>query len=505
MILSAKNRNVLKAFLFLTLCFLSNSGFAQTEHSFTNPIFPGDYPDPSILVDGSDYYVVHSSFEYNPGLLIWHSTDLINWEPLTNALTKYVGSVYAPDIVKYDGRYFIYFPAAGSNFVVWADDISGPWSDPIDLKVGNIDPGHITDDEGNRYLYFSNGGYVPLSKDGLSVTGELVPSYEGWPIPREWVIECMCLEGPKLMKHGDYYYLTVAEGGTAGPATGHMVISARSKSPLGPWENSPYNPIIRTKSADERWASVGHGTVFEDAKDNWWMIFHGYEKNHYNMGRQSLVAPVEWTEDGWFKIPDSFDLSEPVAMPSPVSKVSDFNFSDDFEGSKLNPFWKFFKEYDTDRFSVSDGALHVKGKGSSIYESAPLLVMPADHSYTAEIEMELEGDATGGLIMYYDDRAFSGILANSEDIMINLRGWQFISDRGVSKRHVFLRLENRNDVVNLYHSTDGKNWIKNETSLEVSAFHHNVLSGFMALRIGLISLGEGTVHFKNFSYQPIQE
>ncbi|MBN1765075.1 MAG: family 43 glycosylhydrolase [Sedimentisphaerales bacterium] len=121
--------------------------------------------------------------------------------------------------------------------------MAGPWSDPIDLKIGNIDPGHVTDSAGKRYLYFSSGGYVPLSDDGLSIIGEFQHCYNGWPIPREWSIECFCMEGPKLARRGDYYYLTVAEGGTAGPATGHMVISARSPSPLGPGR---IHPLIRS-------------------------------------------------------------------------------------------------------------------------------------------------------------------------------------------------------------------------------------------------------------------
>ena len=87
---------------------------------FVNPIFAGDYPDPSILRDGSDYYIVHSSFEYYPGLLIWHSTDLVNWTPVANALHKYVGSVWAPDLIKHDNKYYIYFPANDSNYVVTA-------------------------------------------------------------------------------------------------------------------------------------------------------------------------------------------------------------------------------------------------------------------------------------------------------------------------------------------------------------------------------------------------
>lgn len=168
--------------------------------SYTNPIFHGDYPDPSILRDGDNYYMVHSSFEYYPGLLIWHSKDLINWKPVTHALHKKVGSVYAPDLVKYKNKFYIYFPANGTNYVVTADSIGGQWSDPVDLKIGNIDPGHITDEHGKRYLFFSDGGFVPLSDDGLSTAGNQKNSYQGWPIPRNWSIECFCLEGPKLIK-----------------------------------------------------------------------------------------------------------------------------------------------------------------------------------------------------------------------------------------------------------------------------------------------------------------
>ena len=91
---------------------------AMGDGYYVNPIFKGDYPDPSILRDGDNYYMVHSSFEYYPGLLIWHSKDLMNWKPVTHALHKNVGSVYAPDLVKYNNKFYIYFPANGTNFVV---------------------------------------------------------------------------------------------------------------------------------------------------------------------------------------------------------------------------------------------------------------------------------------------------------------------------------------------------------------------------------------------------
>jgi xylan 1,4-beta-xylosidase len=506
------NRNMKKAFIILLiyqLCFTLNAQYQTNskvtdDRFFINPIFSGDYPDPSLLVDGNDYYVVHSSFEYYPGLTIWHSKDLINWTPVTSALTKYVGSVWAPDLVKYKNKYYIYFPANNTNYVVTADSIDGPWSDPIDLKVGNIDPGHVVDNEGKRYLYFSSGGYVPLSEDGLSVVGELNHAYDGWPIPREWTIECFCLEGPKLVKRGDYYYLTVAEGGTAGPATGHMVISARSKSPLGPWENSPFNPIIRAQSNADKWWSVGHATIFEDTSDNWWMIFHGYEKDHYNMGRQTLLAPVEWTNDGWYKIPDNLKIDEPIKKPSELLAGDRFSLNDNFGGNTLKPYWKFFGEYDTSRFKLINNSILINAKGNSVAESSPLLCMPSDHSYIAQVELEIEGDVIGGLVLFYNQKAYSGILADSENILANLRGWQFPTEKDVIDNHVYLRLKNINSTVDMYYSTDGVNWIKIENSVEVSAYHHNVLSDFLSLRIGLCSMGDGKVRFKNFVYKPMK-
>jgi xylan 1,4-beta-xylosidase len=477
--------------------------YEKESSYFLNPIFSGDYPDPSILRDGEDYYIVHSSFEYYPGLTIWHSRDLINWVPVTNALHKNVGNVWAPDLVKHNGRYYIYFPVQNTNYVVTADRIEGPWSDPVDLKVGHIDPGHVTDEEGNRYLYFSSGAYVPLSSDGMSVAGEMKYVYQGWPIPREWTIECFCMESPKFTKRGDYYYMTLAQGGTAGPATGHMVISARSKSPLGPWENSPYNPILRTEDSSEKWWSVGHATIFDDIAGEWWMIFHGYEKDFYNKGRQTLLLPVEWTSDGWYKIPENVSLEMPLKRPAGTRINDDFELSDNFDDSFLKPHWSFFGEYDTGRFDLAGTGILVNGKGNSIASSSPLLTVPLDHSYMAQVELEIQGDATGGLVLFYNQQASSGILANSSNILANLRGWQFVTERNVINRTVFLRLENRYHTVDMYYSTDGEEWIKIENSLEVSGLHRNVLSGFLSLRLGLVSMGSGKVRFKNFKYEPL--
>ena len=192
--------------LILSLLFLclATTGRAQT---FPRLLLSGDYPDPSIIREGKDFYMTNSSFNYAPGLLIWHSTDLVNWTPIARALHALDGSVYAPDLVKYKGRYYIYYPAAGANYVVYADDVRGPWSQPVKLDLAGIDPGYVVGEDGKRYLYVDKGAIAPLSDDGLKVTGPKKTVYEGWRFPKDWKTEGngdMFLEGPKLL-HKDGY------------------------------------------------------------------------------------------------------------------------------------------------------------------------------------------------------------------------------------------------------------------------------------------------------------
>jgi xylan 1,4-beta-xylosidase len=247
------------------------------DGTFLNPVLAGDRPDPSVLRDGQDYYLTLSSFDAYPGLSLWHSRDLVNWQPIGHAITKNVGAIWAPDLVRHDGRYYIYFPArtaqGRSNYVVWADDIRGPWSEPIDLNLpDHIDPGHAVGEDGKRYLFLSAGDYVQLSDDGLRTVGKVKHAYDGWRYPESWNVESYSQEGPKITFRNGWYYMITAVGGTAGPPTGHMVIVARSRSIHGPWENSPHNPVVRTQSADEHWWSRGHATLVEDTPGPWWML-----------------------------------------------------------------------------------------------------------------------------------------------------------------------------------------------------------------------------------------
>ena len=168
-----------------------------------------------------------------------------------------------------------------------------------------------------------------LSTDGLATDGPVEMVYDGWRYPDDWVTEAYSLEGPKLLRRKDWFYLVSAVGGTGGPPTGHMVIAARSRSIHGPWENCPHNPIVRTTSADERWWSRGHATLIEGPGERWYLVYHGYENGYRTLGRQTLLDPVEWTADGWFHTLGA-DLADPLLKPRALQVPHGIARSDDF-------------------------------------------------------------------------------------------------------------------------------------------------------------------------------
>jgi xylan 1,4-beta-xylosidase len=477
---------------------------ASSKAFYQNPILGGDYPDPSILRDGKDYYMTHSSFEYYPGLLIWHSTDLINWKRVTYALNKNVGSVWAPDLIKHKDTYYIYFPAGGTNWVVTAKSPAGPWSEPVDLKLtGFIDPGHLVDKEGIRYLYLSKGYIIQLSEDGLATVGEPKIGYQGWQFPKEWSTECYCLESPKSTVRNGYYYQTVAEGGTAGPATSHMVVSGRSKSPFGPWENSPYNPIIHTESRADRWWSQGHGTLVDDVNGNWWIMYHSYEKNFQTLGRQTLMLPIEWTKDQWFRVPKGVSASAPIKRPAGSPMKSEIGLSDDFTSPTLGLQWHSFKNLPYDRINLKDGKLELQATGTSFETSPPLLVNSADRKYEVQVEYTLSEGTTAGLTLFYNEQGNMRISVDAQQFAVYNQKNRKITEKNQLGNHGFLRILNDENEISFYYSQNGKEWTRVERSIDATGFNHNIFGGFMSLRAGLFAFGEGKVQFDNFVYKKL--
>lgn len=467
---------------------------AQT---YPQAILAGDYPDPTILRDGKDFYMTHSPFVYAPGFLIWHSTDLHHWEPVCRALESWEGSAMAPDLVKFEDKYYLYFPSNGTNYVSVATDIRGPWSAPVDLKVNGIDPGHIADKEGNRYLFVNKGEMIRLAPDGLSSVGEKRRVYDGWDIPRQWVTEGKWpekfLESPKLIYKDGYYYMTSAEGGTAGPATSHMVVCARSRSLEGPWENSPYNPIIHTYSEQETWWSKGHGTLIDDADGRWWMVYHAYAKGYHTLGRQTLIEPIEWSADGWYR--QAKDRDDVVALPTNTLELSD-----NFLSEELGLQWSFWKENARDLISVGRGELTMPAKGTTPAEGRLMLVTPQHENYKVSVQVKANLRTQAGLLLYYSERGYTGVTTDGRKFYIYIDGKLAATKNNRLGRTVTLEIHNQaNRAFIRAKAIDGE-WETLATDINVADLNHNRLRNFFALRPALVAVGKGKAHFKDFSY-----
>ncbi|NJB81020.1 family 43 glycosylhydrolase [Xanthomonas arboricola] len=486
--------------------------------SYLNPIVAGDHPDPTILKDGDDYYMTFSSFLSYPGIVLWHSTDLVNWTPLGPALRKQLGTIWALDLCKHDGRYFIYIPAnpddkGWSIFVIWADDICGPWSDPIDLQIaGCIDPGHVLGEDGKRYLFVNGIRKVRLRDDGLATDGQVEPAYAPWRYPDDWIVENFAPEGPKLTWHDGWLYLVTAVGGTAGPVTGHMVIAARARSVHGPWEHCPRNPLVRTQSEQEPWWSRGHATLVEGPRGDWWMVYHGYENGFRTLGRQTLLEPIEWTADGWFHATGG-DLSRPLPTPARANAtgnatLSGFALSDDFSSDRFGTQWSLYAPGPGEQARVhrADRSLTLACSGSSPADSSPLTCGVPDRGYVAEVALELIGNAEGGLLLFYNHKAFVGIGVTPDTIKTYEYSEELVWARAPNThRRIRLRLGNEAHVVTFdYSFDDGRQWIRHPTRMEMSGFHHNVFGGFLSLQLGIYAAQQGAVVLRDFRYRALR-
>ena len=489
----------------------------RDDGTFLNPIMAGDYPDPTILRDGDDYYMTFTTFESYPGLIIHHSRDLVNWSAIGPAIVKPLGSVLAVDLCKHGGRYYLYIPIVATSvstftgrsriFVTHADRMSGPWSEPIPLEItGTIDPGHVVGEDGNRYLFSSGVNRVKLKPDGLAADGPMEKVYDGWKYPDEWPTEAYALEGPKLLRRGNYFYLISAVGGTGGPPTSHMVIVARSRSIHGPWENCPYNPVVRTVSADETWWSRGHATVVEGPNSNWFMVYHGIENGFRELGRQTLLDPIEWTRDGWFRALGG-DLSRPLRKPLQLAGQSHgAALSDDFTSSRFGLQWNFHKPQPNEALRVryENGSLVISGRGTSPTDSSPLACVVGDHAYEVAVDVELGGAAEGGLLLYFNERLYVGLSHDGTNMNTFRAGkrdrWR---ENAPPMRRFRLRIVNDRHIVTMFYSPDGERWIRHGLRQEVSGYHHNTGGELVSLRPALYAGGAGECRFRNFSYRAL--
>jgi alpha-N-arabinofuranosidase len=350
--------------------------------TYRNPVIPGFHPDPSICRNGDDYYLATSTFEYFPGVPIFHSKDLVHWRQIGHALTRESqlklagarssGGIYAPTLRCNQGHFWLIATnvTGGGNFIVHADDPAGPWSDPVWIREENssIDPSLLFDDDGKVYFtrqdHGERGGISQAEIDPATGTlkGEAKRIWNGtggiWP------------EGPHLYKIGGWYYLMIAEGGTS---YGHAITLARSKSPWGPFESAPNNPIVTHRDLPAQvLQATGHGDLVQTPDGNWFMVLLGIRpqgRNHH-LGRETLLAPVTVTDDGWLTVNGGRPLSEtmqaaglPAPHPWPAAPVRDA-----FDAPVLGLEWTFVRGPGNGLYSLTDkpGTLRINGRSVSL-------------------------------------------------------------------------------------------------------------------------------------------
>ena len=283
---------------------------------YKNPIISGYNPDPSICRVGDDFYLVNSTFEFYPGVPVYHSKNLVNWELINYCLrdkeqlyldgVRPSGGIYAPMLCYHNGEFFMTTTNVShkGHLIVHTSDIYGEWSKPVWIDQGGIDPTLLFDGED---VYFASTSRDEDDRDGIFMCK--INPYTGEKLSESVCIShgCggICPEGPHIYKLNGKYYLLLAEGGTE---YGHMVTMQRADSPFGPYEACPHNPILSHRdNPDGSIACTGHADLEVDQNGNWWLVCLGIRPSCtpqrglklHHLGRETFLSPVIWNEEGW--------------------------------------------------------------------------------------------------------------------------------------------------------------------------------------------------------------
>lgn len=422
-----------------------------------NPILPGFNPDPCICKAGDDYYMAVSTFEWMPGIPVYHSKDLKNWELYTHVLTddetvdlKKLPSakgIWAPCLTycEEEELFYVVYGVMNSmnaryfdvdNYVITAKDIKGPWSEPVYLHSSGFDASMLHDDDGRKWIvsldWETRAGY---EKPGAICLVEYSPEKKeiiDYP-KRIWHggTDRGCIEAPHLYKRNGYYYIMCAEGGTG---YGHSVTMGRSKNVWGPYEKDPLNPIVTSIPGDfnERHdpdhlkpkyfnpdsilQKSGHGSYIENELGEVYLVHLTSRpfvpELRCTLGRETAMQKMKWTEDGWLRMADGSNLAkeyfEPSKLPEvPVKQIPDF---DDFDDETLGIQY-YAPRIMPQRFvdlKSRPGYLRMRGQESrtSLNKVSILARKLTSVHATVTTKMDFKPEVhqhSAGLIMYYDN------------------------------------------------------------------------------------------------------
>ena len=384
--------------------------------TYCNPILRGFNPDPSICRVDEDYYLVTSTFEFFPGIPVYHSRDLVNWTQIGNCIHRpgqlpmdretHNEGIWAPTIRWHNGRFYVASKAkAFGNFIVSAQDPAGPWSDPVHVDIGGIDP-DLLFDGGHVYLCTNDraGGaqaaisMVEIDPDSGALLSPIRPIWHGMSA---W--QPRYLEAPHVYRIGDWYYLLAAEGGTGYE---HTITCARSRNVWGPYEDCPRLLLNNVPVGDSGVACTGHGDLVQAADGSWWCVHLATRPDdawYSHLGRESFLLPVTW-QDEWPVIADGRGHLQAEASAGVVQQPLQ-PWSADL--SRIEPCWLFLRQPREDSYACSPDGLTLTPTGVRLADETGsptmMLVRPLDIGCTIEAEIDFapvrEGDEAG-VVMY---------------------------------------------------------------------------------------------------------
>lgn len=500
------------------------------KDNFRNPILSGCYPDPSICRAGDDFYLVTSTFEYFPGLPIFHSRDLVHWRQIGHALTRESqlplqgvhssGGLYAPTIRYHDGTFYIINTLVGGkaqwgNFIVTAGNPAGPWSEPYWLDgADGFDPSLFFDADGRAWYVGSRmarnsqfEGHTEiwlqeLDLQAMRLIGEPVVLWEGALKGARWA------EAPHIYKIGEYYYLMIAEGGTA---QHHAVTVARGKNISGPYEANPGNPVLthRHLGLDYPIVGVGHADLVDTPSGEWWAVLLGmrpYGGYYYNLGRETFLVPVRWEEDWPVFSPGKgkveFEYPAPNLPPQPWPQLP---ARDDFDTNTLSFAWNSLRTSPERFASLSERPgylrLHLQPERLSENASPSFIGRRQQHiNFYAQTEFEFlpgaPNECAGLALTQSPDFHYLLVVTLEEKPAIQLvrraSGVEEILARApISVPRIRLKVEAREQSYNFYYTDKAGNWQPLLENVDGRILSTPVAGGFLGAYLGMVASSNG--------------
>lgn len=440
----------------------------MNAHTVVNPILPGCHPDPSICRVGDDYYLVTSTFEYLPGLPVHHSRDLVHWRVVGHATpsvdvreVRSSGGLYAPTIRFHDGVFYVVCTVVqepgttgrSGNYVVTATDPAGPWSEPVWLTdaAGGFDPSLLFDDDGRAWYCGTRPALAPqfeghtevwlreLDLATLSLVGPERVLWEGAVRGAVWA------EGPHLYKIGDWYYLLVAEGGTA---EHHAVVVARSESVTGPYVGDRANPVLTHRHLGRAYPvyAVGHADLVETQDGSWYAVLLAV-RHGAALGRETHLVPVTW-EDGWPVFAPGVGLVTPE-LPAPAIPQHAWDDAralvDTFDAPDLDLRWDAVRALPSEVSRLEAGALVLPLRAATLHERAtPAFVGRRLEHVTADVDLVVDvapqpGELAGLALRLSDDDHLALVVTLDDDGRRGVRALR--TCRGERSTHGWLSIE----------------------------------------------------------------